>query len=147
MSGPDAIESAVEAALAEALPQVDLLEVTVTGRGESGVLRAVVDHPDGVDHEVCVQVTRVLEGAGLLERYSIEVWSPGPEPPLRVPEHFRRAVGRRVKVVEGRAKRSHTGTLVEVDADGVRLDEGGEVVHIPFSEVRRARALESAGAT
>jgi ribosome maturation factor RimP len=147
MNGPDAIESTVEAALAESLPQVDLLEVTVTGGRGSGVLRAVVDHPDGVDHDVCVQVTRALEGAGLLERYSIEVWSPGPEPPLRTPEHFRRAVGRRVKVLEGPAKRSHTGTLLGVDAAGVRLDEGGTVVHIPFSEVRRAKALETAEAT
>lgn len=145
MSATEAIERTVEATLAASLPEVDLLEVTVVGSRDSGVLRAVVDHPDGVDHELCVRVTRALEGAGLLERFSIEVWSPGPEPPLRTPEHFRRVVGRRVKVVEGPGKRSHTGTLLEVDAAGVRLDEGGEVVRIPFSEVRRARALESAG--
>jgi ribosome maturation factor RimP len=141
----DAIERRVEAALAAALPQVDLLELTLSG---SGTLRVVVDHPDGVDHGVCADVTRVLEEDGLLDRYGVEVWSPGPEPPLRTPEHFRRAVGRRVRVrAEGSGgRRSYTGTLVEADERALRLALAGDEVEIPLSAVRRARALETAGA-
>lgn len=142
--GSHTIEAVVEDALARAMPAVDLLEATVSG---ADVLRVVVDHPDGVDHEVCVAVTAVLERAGLRDRHAIEVWSPGPEPPLRTPEHFRRALGRRVRVaVDSAGRRARTGTLVSVGGGAVRLAAGDEVVIIPFSEVRRARALEDVGA-
>ena len=144
MSAQGDIERRVVGALAQAMPEVDLLELSVLP-AQGGTLRLVVDHPDGVDHGVCADVTRVLGDAGLLDEYGAEVWSPGPEPPLRTPEHFRRAVGRRVKVRAEAAggKRSFTGTLVEVDDRSLRLSLGDAEVEIPLSEVRRARALET----
>jgi ribosome maturation factor RimP len=98
-----------------------------------------------VDHGVCADVTRALDDAGLLDEYGAEVWSPGPEPPLRTPEHFRRAVGRRVKVrADGDdGRRSFTGTLLEADDRALRLALGDAEVEIPLSQVRRARALET----
>lgn len=144
MSAQPEIERRVVEALAEDLPAVDLLELTVLPAG-GGTLRLVVDHPDGVDHGICADVTRVLDRAGLLDEYGAEVWSPGPEPPLRTPEHFRRAVGRRVKVRADAAggRRSFTGTLVQADDRALRLSLGDAEVEIPLSEVRRARALET----
>jgi len=141
------LEGRVESALEARLPQVDLLELTVLA-SQGGMLRLVVDHPDGVTHDVCVAVTRALEDAGLLEEYGAEVWSPGPEPPLRRPEHFQRAVGRTVRVrAEGSGgPRSFTGTLVEAGDASLRLSLGDGEVEIPFSEVRRAHALEDEGA-
>jgi ribosome maturation factor RimP len=143
MDSREAIERRVETALAAALPDVDLLEVSV---GAGGMVRAVIDHPEGVDHDLCAEVTRVLEEDGLLERYGLEVWSPGPEPPLRTPEHFRRAVGRRVRLkAEGDGgRRSYTGTLVAADDRAVRLSVGDDEVEIPLAAVRRAKALETA---
>jgi ribosome maturation factor RimP len=137
------LERRVETAIARALPEVDLLELTVLA-SQGGMLRVVVDHPDGVDHAVCAEVTRALEDAGLLEEYGAEVWSPGPEPPLRTPEHFRRAVGRtvRVRVQEATGPRSYTGTILRAGADAMALSSGEAVVDIPFSAVRRAHAFE-----
>jgi ribosome maturation factor RimP len=144
MNAPDSIVRRVEAVLARALPAVDLLEVTEAG---PETLRVTVDHPDGVDHGVCADVTRALEADGLLEDYGLEVWSPGPEPPLRTPEHFRRAVGRQVQVKVGgtRGGRVHRGTLVEADDRVLRLSDGQTLMEIPFSEVRSANALEGSG--
>ena len=137
-----ALERRVEDALADRMPEIDLLEFVVDGE----MMRVTVDHPDGVDHDVCAAVTRVLGDAGLLDDHGAEVWSPGPEPPMRRPEHFRRAVGRRVKVrtdvAGGRA--SHTGTLEGVDDDGVRIRTGDDVAAVPFAAIRRARILEEA---
>ena len=42
-----------------------------------------VDHPTGVDHALCERVTSVLRG--YLDRYSVDVSSPGLERPLRKP--------------------------------------------------------------
>ena len=144
MSAQGDIERRVVDALAQAMPEVDLLELSVLP-AQGGTLRLVVDHPGGVDHGVCADVTRALDQAGLLDQYGAEVWSPGPEPPLRTPEHFRRAVGRRVKVRAGAAggPRSFTGTLLEADDRSLRLALGDAEVEIPLTEVRRARALET----
>ncbi len=144
MNAHDSIERRVEAVLARVLPAVDLLEVRVAG---PETLRVTVDHPDGVDHGVCADVTHALEADGLLDQYAIEVWSPGPEPPLRTVEHFRRAVGRRVEVRVGGAhgRRAHRGTLVEADDRVLRLSDGQTLTEIPFSEVREANALEGSG--
>ena len=55
-------------------------------------LRLVIDSPDGVDIALCERVTGVLRD--LLEDWSLEVSSPGPERPLTKPEHFRRFLGK-----------------------------------------------------
>src|SRR6185312_6894628 len=107
----------VEARLKHALPEVDLLEVVLVGSGGSTTLRAVIDHPAGVSHGLCADVTRALGEAGILDRFAVEVSSPGPQPPLRTTGHYRRALGGRVRVqVQDRdvldGRRSCTGTLL-----------------------------------
>lgn len=143
MGGDRELERRVEATLAAAMPQVDLLELTVLP-AQGGMLRLVVDHPDGVDHGVCADVTRVLEDAGLLAEYGAEVWSPGPEPPLRTPEHFRSAVGReiRVRAQESGGPRSYTGVILAAGEESMSLSSGDGVVEIPFSAIQRAHAFE-----
>ncbi|HMN99601.1 MAG TPA: hypothetical protein PKD59_09315 [Miltoncostaeaceae bacterium] len=137
------MEQRVERALHERMPEVDLLELTVLPTG-GGMLRLVIDHPAGVDHDVCAAVTTVLGDAGLLQEYGAEVWSPGPEPPLRTPEHFRRAVGRRVRVQTAASggRRSFTGTLLEAGDESLRLSVEDGDVEVPYTEVRRAHAFE-----
>ena len=141
------IERRVETTLAAALPEVDLLDLRLIAE-QGGMLRLVVDHPDGVTHELCAAVTRALDEAGLLEEYGAEVWSPGPEPPLRRPEHFRKVVGHRVrlKVEREDGTTSVTGTLVAADDDAVRVESEDGVVEIPLGQVRRANAVEEVGA-
>jgi ribosome maturation factor RimP len=144
-TGHEAIELEVEAQLARELPAVDLREVQVVGAATSGTLRVVIDHPDGVDHELCVATTRALERAGLRDRFGIEVSSPGPEPPLRTPAHYREAIGRRVAlrvVNEGATRaRSVNGTLTSVDADRVELATADGPTWISTGAIRRARVV------
>lgn len=139
------IESTVEAALARALPEVDLREVRILA-GRDPMLRIVVDRDGGVDHGLCVDVTRALEEAGLRERHGIEVSSPGPEPPLRTAEHFRAVVGGRVRLrldEEGSRPRDRSGTLLGVSGDilTVRFGDADDPVDVPIQAVRRARSL------
>ena len=141
-----AIEHEVEAQLARELPDVDLREVQIIGPAGDGILRVVIAHPDGVDHALCVATTRALQSGGLRERYAIEVWSPGPEPPLRTTGHFRDAIGERValRVVNegaGRA-RSVNGTLTAVESDRVEVTTADGPTWIPTSAIHRARVVE-----
>ena len=133
----------IEARLAELEPDVEVLLVELAGgqRG-SGVLRLFLDHPEGVDHALCARVTGHLRE--LLADYTVEVSSPGPERPLTKPDHYRRFVGRRVRVrtreaIEGRSE--FKGELVDVDDDGVALcGEWGRLT-IPHERIRRSNLV------
>jgi ribosome maturation factor RimP len=137
----ESLEREVETCLERQLPDVDLREVSLIGPDQSGTLRVVVDHPDGVDHGICEQVTRALQAVGINDRYGIEVWSPGPEPPLRTREHFEQARGHRValRIDDDRRRRSREGVLEAVTSDGVRLETSSGVIDVAFTAIRRAR--------
>ncbi len=119
----------------------------VGGRAGSGVLTVVIDHPERVDHALCARVTRVLDDAGLRDRYAVEVSSPGPEPPLRTTRHYLAAVGETVKLavepgtVPGAAK-SVSGTLISVGDDDLTVDTPTGQVVVPRDAVRRARMVK-----
>ena len=95
---------------------------------------------------MCERVTNHLRD--LLAEYSLEVSSPGPERPLAKPEHFRRFVGRRVRVrtrdeIEGR--RSFTGTLRDADDGSVSVESDAGEVRIPLDRVRRSNLVSEGG--
>ena len=101
-----------------------------------------VDHPDGVDHELCAHVTRALDP--YRADYTIDVSSPGPERPLRKPEHFAEAVGSHVVVrLEGGRKNRYRGLLVEAGDDTITLEAGdtGEI-RIPYDAIVRANLID-----
>ncbi len=138
MSRP--IQSEVEATLASATPDVEVLLAEVVG---GDTLRLYVDHPDGVTLEVCERVTRALED--VRERFALEVSSPGSQRPLTKPTHFRRFLGRRARVrtrgpVVGH--KSFTGELVgATDAEVTIAAETG-VIAIPYAEIHRSNLVE-----
>jgi len=118
-----------------ALPGVDVLALELSGKERFCVF---VDHPKGVDHALCERVTNVLRG--YLDRYSVEVSSPGPERPLRTRNHFERAVGRtvRVKTDSGRAR----GQVVQAGERAVKIAANGEPVDIPYEAIVRANLID-----
>src|SRR6476620_10000576 len=103
------IQAEIEARLAETEPEVEVLLAEVVG---GDLIRLFIDHPQGVTLDLCERVTKHLPE--VRERYALEVSSPGTQRPLSKPEHFRRYVGRRVRVRTRDAKEGHktfTGEL------------------------------------
>lgn len=138
------IQKIVEDRLQDQEPDVELLALD---RPATERLRLVIDKPGGVDIALCERVTGLLRD--LLESYSLEVSSPGPERPLTKPEHFRRFLGRRVRVrtsEEVAGYKSFTGRLTDADEETVSVDSGDGPVAIPLTAVRRSNLL-SDGAT
>ena len=118
------------------------VELIALDRPAAETLRLYIDHPDGVDLALCERVTNQLRD--LLAAWSLEVSSPGADRPLTKPEHFRRFMGRRVRVrtreaIEG--QRSFTGTLTAADERRVRLDAGVGEVEIPLARIRRSNLV------
>jgi ribosome maturation factor RimP len=133
------LQQTVESRLANAEPEVELLALDQTA---SERLRLVIDSPDGVDIALCERVTSLLRD--LLEDWSLEVSSPGPERPLTKPEHFRRYLGHRVRVrtrEEVSGHKSFTGRLTGADDQSVSVDSGDGPVSIPLSSVRRSNLI------
>jgi len=118
------------------VPGVDVLAVELLSPTRFCVY---VDHPAGVDHELCVRVTDALRE--YLREYSVEVSSPGIERPLRTREHFAGAVGSRIKVriagkkLKGEVVSAAENTVTVADADGAEI-------HIPYAEIVRANLID-----
>lgn len=144
-----------------------VLEDAVLKPGASGpVLQVLVDLPEdrtgGVDIDTLAEASRAV--SDVLDRedpvpgsaYELEVSSPGAARELTLPRHWRRQVGRLVRVtpVEGD---EFTARLLEVGDDGVSLQRSHQAKkgmtprlldpeHWAFDAVRRARVeVESTG--
>jgi ribosome maturation factor RimP len=109
---------------------MDLESVRVTAAGRRRLLRVVVDSDRGVSLDDAAAVSRELSAA--LDTvavmgdfpYTLEVSSPGVDRPLTDRRHWRRAVGRlvRVTVTDSAGVQFVSGRIVSADADGVTLD-------------------------
>jgi ribosome maturation factor RimP len=125
----------------QGLPDVEVLAVELAGPERFTVY---IDHPKGVDHALCERVTNLLRG--YLDRYTVDVSSPGIERPLRTPAHFRNVVGRRVSVrtaedIEGRKK--FRGEVLAAEERSLRLVAGGgQAVQIPYEAIVRGNLLD-----
>jgi ribosome maturation factor RimP len=125
----------------QGLPGVEVLAVELSGRERFTVY---IDHAAGVDHALCERVTNLLRG--YLDRYTVDVSSPGIERPLRTPAHFRNAIGRKVAVrteheISGRKR--FRGQVVAADERTLSLGaDGGEAVLIPYREIVRGNLVD-----
>jgi ribosome maturation factor RimP len=102
-----------------------------------------VDHPDGVDHALCKQVTDLLRD--YLREYTIDVSSPGIERPVRTPKHFASVVGRKVSLrtaepVGGRSK--FRGEVKEAGAEALTVSIDGADIDIPYESIVRGNLLD-----
>ncbi len=133
------LQETIESRLRDAEPGVELLALE---RPASERLRLVIDSDEGVDIALCERVTGLLRD--LLEAWSLEVSSPGPERPLTKPEHFRRFLGNRIRVKtseEIAGRRSFTGTLTAADEERVSVEAPDGAVTIPMQSVRRSNLV------
>ena len=123
------------------MPGVEVLAVELLSPTRFCVF---IDHPQGVDHALCARVTDVLRS--YLDRYTVDVSSPGLDRPLRKPAHFRNAIGRKVSVrtsneVAGRKR--FMGTVTAATNDALALDVAdGERLSIPYAAIVRGNLID-----
>jgi ribosome maturation factor RimP len=100
---------------------MDLESVRVTAAGRRRLLRVVVDAA-AVSRELSAALDTVAVMGDF--PYTLEVSSPGVDRPLTDQRHWRRAVGRlvRVTVTDSEGTRPVSGRISAADADGVTLD-------------------------
>jgi len=133
----------------------ELVEVEFKPSGQGTLLRIYIDYPIGQDQSInfadCEKLSRELSAIldvedPIVEKYNLEVSSPGIDRPLRNPEHFRRFVGREAKVSlrQGLAgRRNFKGLLVEVSESGstLTIDVDGEHFQLPLADLSSAKLV------
>lgn len=130
---------------AEGLELVDVEFV----REHAWILRLYIDKPGGVGLDDCAAASHAVETAldvaELIDHpYSLEVSSPGLNRPLKKPEHFQRAQGKKVKVktyapIGEPPRKNFSGMLTGIDADVVTVEvEGAGPFRIPMREIAKA---------
>lgn len=136
------LQDEIAPAVERGVPGVEVLAVELLSPNRFCVY---VDHPEGVDHTLCGRITRLLDA--YRGEYTIDVSSPGPERPLRKPEHFASALGRRVAVrtasrIEGRDR--FKGELVDAADGAVLLATAGDSdpLRIPYDAIVRANLID-----
>jgi ribosome maturation factor RimP len=134
------LQADIEARLAEAAPDVEVLLAEVVG---GDTVRLFIDHPDGVTLDMCERVTRLLPE--VRETHALEVSSPGRTRPLTKPDHFRRFLGRRARVRTRGAhdgNTSFTGELVGANEAEVTIAADFGLIAIPYADIRRSNLVE-----
>src|SRR5918994_2199322 len=120
-----------------AMPEVEVLAVELGGPERFTVF---IDRVGGkVDHALCERVTDVLRD--YLREYTVDVSSPGIDRPLRKPEHFRNAVGRKVQLRTESRKRLR-GEVVDAGERAVIVQTDNESVEVPYGEILRGNLIE-----
>jgi len=126
---------------------MEIVDIDYRREGRGHVLRFYLDRQAGgvtVDELAAmsrrlgdvVDVHDVVPG-----RYLLEVSSPGINRRLRQPSHFRRYIGKRVRVrtIERCAgRREFVGSLCAVEDDGVVIAGGEGDLYIPFNNIAQA---------
>ena len=123
----------------------ELYDVELTG----ATVRVLVDRQGGVALDDLELLSREIstaldEADPMPDRFYLEVSSPGLERPLRLPIHFQRAVGDKVKVkthasVDG--DRRVDGTLVDADDEGFTVETDAGARTLGYGDVERARTV------
>lgn len=134
-----------------AVEGIEVVDVDYVREREGWILRVFIDKPGGVTLDDCTLVSRSLDTALDVEdliphEYHLEVSSPGLNRPLTKPDHFRRAVGKRVKVKTygplgdpASPRKNFSGTLTEVGEAAVTVEvEGAGAFQIPFKDIAKA---------
>lgn len=130
------LEREIAQAVEPAVPGTEVLAVELSGPERFTVF---IDHPHGVDHGLCARVTDVLRG--YLDRYTVDVSSPGVQRPMRKREHFANAVGRRVSLRTPDRKRVR-GEVVLAGERAVTVRAAAGELEIPYDDIIRGNLID-----
>lgn len=122
---------------------LDLEAVEITPAGRRRLVRVVVDKDGGVTlddiADATQRVSRRLDDDDLMSdmSYTLEVTSPGTDRPLTQPRHWRRNVGRLVKVTTPDG--GFTGRVRAAGDDSATVEVDGSVREVGYAAVTKAR--------
>ncbi len=129
---------------------LELVDVEYVREREGFILRMFIDKPEGgVGLEDCTRASHLVDTVLEVEdfipnEYNLEVSSPGLNRPLTRPEHFVKAVGKKVKVktfgpLFEPPRKNFVGLLKAADGEKVMIEvEGAGSFAVPLKDIAKA---------
>lgn len=140
-----AIRAVVEPAVVGEGYELDAFSVKPVGRRH--LVRVTIDGDGSLGLDVIADVSRAISaaldaaeetGKQLINgEYQLEVSSPGVDRPLTTPAHWRRNIGRLVKVKAG--ERVLTGRVSTANEQGIALDVAGTAHQLDYHDLGPGR--------
>jgi ribosome maturation factor RimP len=126
---------------------LQLVDVSVTGRGGKTFLRIAVDKEGGVTLDECATanelIGQVLEREAVMRGpYVLEVMSPGVDRLLRKRDEFKSCIGKRVKVELGQpfeGMNSLSGILRDAGEESFSIDTGAEKLELKYEKSTKVK--------
>jgi len=132
----------VERLVQEKIEGTDLYLVEVLVRSGNSI-QVLVDSPEGISIDTCVDISRFLNGRIDREEedYSLEVSSPGIGSPFRVRQQYDKNIGRDIEVVllSGQKKK---GSLLRVNDEGIEIETIEKVAEEAVSKKKKTTTVK-----
>jgi len=129
----------------------ELVGCEMVPQGRQMVFRIYIDSETGVTADGCAQVSYQVSAMMDVEdpiqsRYSLEVSSPGIDRPLFEIEHYRKYIGKTVKIrlyAPINQRRQYKGILQRVEGEDIYLLVDGieQEVKLPFSAIEKGNLV------
>ena len=127
----------------------ELVHVEFQSESVGRILRLYIDKPGGVSIDDCVYTSRQVSDLldVMLEHdgpYQLEVSSPGLDRPLGKLGDYERFRGKVAKIKTSQpinGRKNFKGIIEGVDENQIKLSVEGNLIHISFTEVCRARLV------
>ena len=128
----------------------ELVSCELHRHGSVNVLRIMIDSSAGVSLDDCAKISRQVSAVLDVEdpingRYNLEVSSPGLERPLFSIDHYRRFIGRPVKIrlrLPRVGQRQFRGVIASVDKE-ITLKIDDSRLKVALSEIEKANLIAS----
>jgi ribosome maturation factor RimP len=144
---PVNIQALIEPAVASL--GYELVGVEYLSQGRHSLVRIYIDSEDGVTLDDCERVSHQVSGILDVEdvihgHYSLEVSSPGLDRPLFSMNHFKRFIGKQVKItlstpMDGRRK--FNGVIRAAGDNHVVLEMDTQEIELPFNAIEKANLV------
>ncbi len=123
------------------------VEVVLRGDANNPVIEIFIDSEEGVTSGICTKVSRdismFLEKTGFIRgKYNLVVSSPGIDRPLKLPQQYKRNLGRKLRVIfsSQTGQRTVEGTLEDCSHLGIVLSCSKEPsLHLTFDTIIEAK--------
>jgi ribosome maturation factor RimP len=126
-----------------------LVEISVRGERTGKIIEIFADTATGITTELCAEISRevspLLDDQDVIQgKYHLIVSSPGLDKPLKLPQQYRRNIGRNIVIsahVEGQTKKI-TGEIADANDERVVVrSESGTQEEVAFADIAEALVI------
>ena len=140
------IKEKIDELVQKAASKLDYIiyEASILLKGENTRIVVKIDNLSGISHKDCElyskELSNYIDSEEILEKYSLEVSSPGLKRKIRDLQEFERFLGKPVKVIYGETENSKVakGKLIKVVDNDIFIKSENKEVQISYNDILKS---------